>query len=240
MRATLLATTAILSIAFSATAFGQTQQSQQQGQAANPQPAQRCLSDLQAYDRQLMSGNQNVSYSAQVRDEVRQLREAARILAMNGNEQGCQTVLSEMRRTVEAHQAKGGTAAPARGNENLQSAQSVEQHQGLMRAEDIIGTDIRNTQNQDLGTIEDVVLNPQTGKVDFVLVGHGGIFGIGQELTPVRWSDLKVTPDGETYVLDVPADTLDSAPKINADTWKQRSSNWAQDVQNWWNQHIRG
>lgn len=48
----------------------------------------------------------------------------------------------------------------------------------------VIGADIRTPQDQELGEIEDVVLDPARQTIAYVLASRGGFLGLGGELVP--------------------------------------------------------
>ena len=86
-----------------------------------------------------------------------------------------------------------------------------------MRSDELVGTKVRSPQNEALGSIDDLVMNLQTGKITYLVIARGGIFGIDEKLVPVPWIDFKVTPNVKLLVLDATKDTLEAAPQANKD-----------------------
>lgn len=66
---------------------------------------------------------------------------------------------------------------------------------GSLNASEIIGLKVRNTQNEDVGKISEVLLS-NTGKANGVIVDVGGILGMGAHPVHLGWKDIKLHEDG--------------------------------------------
>jgi hypothetical protein len=172
---------------------------------------------------------------------------AADVLARNGREEACQMVLAELRDLREQRMAQleeaGISPDEVRGrrHERLAIAQPVGELGGTIRVENILGADVRNLQDEDLGDIQDVILNDE-GEPAYVLVGRGGLFGIGQDLVPSRWQDLRAVPDLDTFVLNVDEQAFAQAPTVDRDVFAD-SDAYAQrrdEIDSYWEQHLQG
>jgi len=88
----------------------------------------------------------------------------------------------------------------------------------------VLNAKVRSTDNQELGKVQDVIINPQTGKIDFVVLGKSGVLGIGQALginaagqaIPVPWQATTLQSDGSVTV-NLDKSKLQSAPSISKD-----------------------
>lgn len=104
------------------------------------------------------------------------------------------------------------------------SNQSMQQ---VSRASKIIGTNVKNPNGDNLGDIKDLVLDPESGQVVYVVVSFGGVLGVGDKLFALPWKALHWTRDKEYYVLDVDKSTLTKAPGFDKKDWPD-SSKWDQ------------
>jgi sporulation protein YlmC with PRC-barrel domain len=87
------------------------------------------------------------------------------------------------------------------------------------KASTFIGSSVVNTQGESLGKIEDLMLDPTTGRITYAALSHGSVLGFGGKLFAVAWEALKLQPDGKTFVLNVPKETLESAPGFDKNNW---------------------
>jgi sporulation protein YlmC with PRC-barrel domain len=60
----------------------------------------------------------------------------------------------------------------------------------MWRASKLIGVNVYNDQNEKLGDINEILLDP-SGKVDGVVIGVGGFLGMGEHNIKVEMSKLK-------------------------------------------------
>jgi sporulation protein YlmC with PRC-barrel domain len=113
---------------------------------------------------------------------------------------------------------QGAQAAPAE-SPSPSPATNVAPYQGLLLTTKVVGSHIRNLQNQDLGTIDDLIFNPDTGRVRFAVLGAGGVLGAGETKVVVPWGAVGLVkgPPGEapTYVIDTTKDKLEKAPQFD-------------------------
>ena len=92
-----------------------------------------------------------------------------------------------------------------------------------LTADELDGTRAYGPDDEDLGTITDVVLGDDGKTVDAVVIDFGGFLGIGTKPVAIAFDTLKFQQDanGNRYVyLNVTRDQLNAAPAFNAETYK--------------------
>lgn len=214
----LLSTTALASTAALALTMGM----------GSPAHADDCMEELTSLNQRISQKEHNyrVSMTAEAAREVRELRNAARILQKNGQEESCEEVVESIESIMKKHNeqmvtsSEGGGGADEwqeREKKRLQQARPVTELSSTLWAAEIIGSDVRNRMNEDLGEVTDVIIDPKNGDIAYAVVTHGGFLGLGEDEVAVPWKQLHVTPDLEVVVLDVTEEQLDNAPEIDRD-----------------------
>lgn len=94
--------------------------------------------------------------------------------------------------------------------------------------DDVKGTKVYNPAGDDLGHIDDILLDPGSGKVVYGLLQFGGFLGIGSDYYPVPFAKLRYDSTLGGYVTDLTKEQLEGAPAYEDNwrsdrAWQQRS-----------------
>lgn len=101
----------------------------------------------------------------------------------------------------------------------------------LMGAGTLIGDDVYNRQEEDLGDIKEIMLDMRTGKIAYAVLSFGGILGMGEKLFAVPWQSLTLDTTNERFILDVEKARLESAPGFDKDHWPDMTSaDWSNEI----------
>jgi hypothetical protein len=93
-----------------------------------------------------------------------------------------------------------------------------------LSAKTLIGARVFNPKRENLGKIEDLVIEPEDGRVTFGILSFGGFLGMGEKLFAVPLQAMKLsTTDDRTLVLDVDKEKLKNAPGFDKDRWPDLS-----------------
>jgi sporulation protein YlmC with PRC-barrel domain len=95
----------------------------------------------------------------------------------------------------------------------------------LMGADTLIGEDVYNQQEEDLGDIKEIMLDMQSGQIAYAVLSFGGWLGMGDKLFAVPWQSLQLDTTNQRFLLDVSKERLKAAPGFNKDDWPDMASN---------------
>jgi sporulation protein YlmC with PRC-barrel domain len=89
----------------------------------------------------------------------------------------------------------------------------------LMGADTLIGNDVYNHKEEDLGDIKEIMLDMNNGRIAYAVLSFGGILGLAEKLFAVPWKALKLDTANKRFMLNVDKERLESAPGFNKDDW---------------------
>jgi sporulation protein YlmC with PRC-barrel domain len=132
----------------------------------------------------------------------------------------CAQVLLAAEQTDQAQGQQTGQAQ----NSYTQSGASAN---GNVRLSKLIGAKVKSKDGQDIGKLEDVLVDPQTGKPTFAILGQGGALGLGEKRRPVPWQGLQINSERQV-TLNMDKQKFSSAPTTSSSDYSDLNS--PQDV----------
>ena len=87
--------------------------------------------------------------------------------------------------------------------------------------------DLVNEQGQDLGQVQNFVVDMLAGRIAFVIVAFGGFLGITDKWFAMPWEIMVWSPEKREFPVDMPKNPLETAPGMNKDKWMEElNSDW--------------
>jgi sporulation protein YlmC with PRC-barrel domain len=119
----------------------------------------------------------------------------------------------------ERDAGKGSQAGGARIEGSAQYDNTSGPGPRLMTASTLEGDRVVNRAGEDLGEIEEIMLDVPAGRIAYAVMSSGGFLGMGDKLFAIPWSALTLDTDNKCFVLDVDRQRLQDAPGFDKDNW---------------------
>ena len=138
----------------------------------------------------------------------------------------------------QAGQAAGQTAMssppagqPAQSMGAAGQSATANQDVQMRRVTHLTGMAVKNSENQDLGDIEDFAISASDGRIIYDIIAYGGMAGIGEKYAAVPANAVQLQPQTHVAMLKATKQTLDSVafksdqfPDLSSPQYMQRVS----------------
>jgi hypothetical protein len=88
-----------------------------------------------------------------------------------------------------------------------------------VKSGDVVGKIVITAEDEDLGKIENIVLEKVSGKALYAVLSSGGFLGIGGKLYALPWSTLNYDEDEEAFRLMIDKNKIKSALFFDKGKW---------------------
>lgn len=105
----------------------------------------------------------------------------------------------------------------------------------ILSASTITGDQVTNLEGEDLGKIEEVMLDMASGRVSYAVLSFGGVLGMGDKLFAIPWDALELDAENKCFILDIEKERLKNAPGFDKDHWPAMADNkWATQIHSYY------
>lgn len=111
----------------------------------------------------------------------------------------------------------------------------MERHSTVLSASTMKGDEVINSAGEDLGEIEEVMIDVDSGSVAYAVLSFGGFLGMGEKLFAIPWAALHLDQERECFQLNVDAERLENAPGFDEDDWPEFADEaWAKGIHDYY------
>jgi len=104
-----------------------------------------------------------------------------------------------------------------------------------LSANSLSGNEVRNSNGDDLGKIEDLMIDTKSGEVNYAILSFGGILGVGDKLFAVPLQAMQLDTEEKAFVLNVSEERLENAPGFDKDNWPETANpEWDNEVRSFY------
>ena len=103
---------------------------------------------------------------------------------------------------------------------------------GVVSASKIIGEEVVNRQDENLGKIHELVIDAKEGRLTYAVLSFGGFLGMGNKLFAMPWSAFEFAQHENKLILNVDKEKLKAAPGFDQDAkWPDFADrNWGNSI----------
>lgn len=129
--------------------------------------------------------------------------------------------------------------AIAAGGVAFQTSTARADHTTPNKASEIIGMEVRNTENEKLGKVEDLIVNLGSGHVSYAILSMGGVLGIGDKLVVVPTDQFTYAVGEKKLTLNTSKEVLKNAPRFEKGKWPDLNDpQWDAEAHNYYKDKI--
>ncbi len=101
----------------------------------------------------------------------------------------------------------------------------------VLTASTLSGDNVVNSAGEDLGKVDEIMIDIPSGRVAYAVLSFGGFLGMGNKLFAVPWSSLRLDEDEKHFILDIDRARLENAPGFDKDNWPDMAdTTWGADI----------
>lgn len=105
----------------------------------------------------------------------------------------------------------------------------------VLSASTLSSDDVYNTKGEKLGSIKELMLDIESGRVRYAVLSFGGFLSLGEKLFAVPWSALTVDTENKRFVMDADEERLKNAPGFDAGHWPNMAdATWEKSVHSYY------
>ena len=95
----------------------------------------------------------------------------------------------------------------------------------------LIGSKVANAHNENLGKIEDLVIDAGAGRIAYAVLSFGGFLGMGDKFFAIPWNAFHFNLKENRAVLNLDKKKLENAPGFDKDNWPNMAdSTWGTSI----------
>ena len=101
----------------------------------------------------------------------------------------------------------------------------------VLSAATLAGDTVRNSAGEDLGKVDEIMIDIPSGQIAYAVLSFGGVLGMGNKLFAVPWNALVVDEDQKCFILDIDKNRMENAPGFDKNNWPDMADPaWASQV----------
>jgi sporulation protein YlmC with PRC-barrel domain len=105
----------------------------------------------------------------------------------------------------------------------------------VIRLSELVGYNVTNTEGEDLGEIEDLMIDWRQDQIAYAILSFGGFLELGEKWFAIPLNELTLDPIEQRLIFDVEPEVLETAPGFDEATLPDTSApGWDDDIRAFW------
>ena len=101
----------------------------------------------------------------------------------------------------------------------------------VLFANRVIGVQVKNLAGEELGKIEELIIDPKAGLIAYAILSLSGFLELGNKLFAIPWCALRLLSDDTAFILNVEKEVFKNASGFNRDNWPDMSDRrWGANI----------
>ncbi|HTB26005.1 MAG TPA: PRC-barrel domain-containing protein [Puia sp.] len=102
-----------------------------------------------------------------------------------------------------------------------------------LTASSLEGDKVVNPGGEHLGDIKEIMLDMESGRIDYFVIEFGGFLGLGVKYFAIPFRLLKLDAPNKQFVFELAKDILEKAPGFDMDHWPDTNLHF-DEVHSYW------
>jgi sporulation protein YlmC with PRC-barrel domain len=145
--------------------------------------------------------------------------------------------------TAFAMEREGNPATSTQTSQQKQQETQPRPTTDILKLSKVIGVKVENAKGDNLGEINDVVIDPIDGRITYAVLEAGGFLGLGEKYFAIPWRAFQTVADEndrgdiDKLILNVDKDRMKKAPGFDKDHWPNMADpQWGQTMHTYYGQ----
>jgi sporulation protein YlmC with PRC-barrel domain len=99
----------------------------------------------------------------------------------------------------------------------------MKEYRRVLSATTLVGDSVKNPQGEDIGKVEEIMIDLSSGRVAYVVLSFGGFLGMGEKLFAIPWNYVSVDEEQKCVIIAIDKEKLQRAQGFDKNNWPDMS-----------------
>jgi sporulation protein YlmC with PRC-barrel domain len=103
--------------------------------------------------------------------------------------------------------------------DRIKKTDPAKKHRKTLASRDLSSNKVLNRDGDEIGQVEEIMIDLQTGRIAYVAMSFGGLLRMGAKFLAIPWDVLRVDEDRQCFIFDVDKESLETTPGFDPLDW---------------------